>query len=157
MTGSRQYGQVCSSLPTNLISGLPFFFAFLAGFLVFGAATDSFFGAAGLAIFFGVVFWIAKVLEAFLAVDFPAEIRSFFAGAILDTLPSRLFREGSVNLGSQLLILALGRGFAVWSAGAAGGSSGAERFLKALITSKEPRAANPYWINPCQSGLVVDR
>ena len=134
--------------------------AFLADFFVFGAggaARDSFFGGAGLAIFCGVVFWIAKVLEAFLAVDFPAEIRSFFAGAILDTLPSRLFREGSLNAGSHLLILVPGWRFAVWSAGAAAGSSEVERFLKALITSKEPRAAKPYWINPCQSGLVVDR
>ena len=151
---------MCSSLPTNLIFGLPFFFAFLAAFLVFdagGPARASFLDPAGLAIFFGVLFWIANVLEAFFAVDFPVEICSFFGGAILETLLSDFFTEGRVNFGSQFFIPTLGWGFAIWARGAAGGSSGTECFLKAFITSKEPRAANPYWINPSQSGLVEDR
>ena len=102
---------MCSSLPTNLISGLAFFFAFLAGFLVFG------FGAAATANFFGfaAVFWIAKVLEAFFVVDFFGDTRSFFAGAILVTFGSDFFIDGSVNLGSQRFSFALG-----WGAAAAG-------------------------------------
>ena len=107
---------MCSSLPTNLISGLPFFFAFLFAFLVFGPgweARANFFDEAGLAIFFGVLFWIAKVLEAFLEDDFPEESCLFLAGVILETLLSDFFTEGRVNFGSQFFIPTLGRGFAV--------------------------------------------
>ena len=106
---------MCSSLPTNLISVLAFFFAFLVGFLVFG------FGAGTTANFFGfaAVFWIAKVLEAFFVVDFFGDTRSFFAGAILVTFGSDFFNTGNENLGSERFTSALGWGAAsadtVWT------------------------------------------
>lgn len=104
---------MCSSLPTNLISGLAFFFAFLAVFFVFGfgaaaAATANFLG-------FAAVFWIARVLEAFFVVDFFADTRSFFAGAVLVTFGPDFFIDGRVNLGSQRFTSGLG-----WGAAAAG-------------------------------------
>jgi len=102
---------MCSSLPTNLISGLAFFFAFLAGFLVFG------FGAATTANFLGfaAVFWIARVLEAFFVVRFFADTRSFFTGAILVTFGSDFFCAGKVNFGSQRFTSGL-----CWGVAAAG-------------------------------------
>jgi len=141
---------MCSSLPTNLISVLAFFFAFLVVFLAFG------FGAATTANFFGfaAVFWIAKVLEAFFVVDFFGDTRSFFAGAILVTFGSDFFNAGNENLGSERFGFALGWGAA--AAGAGRTSLGAVRVLKALITNNEPRAANPNWVSPCQSGVLFD-
>lgn len=98
------------------------------------------------------------MLEVFPLVVFFADTRSFFAGVILETMLPAFFAFGKVNVGSQRFTPDLALGMEVCSgAGSAGTSTTLVFGLKALITSNEPKAANPYWISPCQSGLVLDR